>query len=414
MSAPSASPRPASLAAVLEGAPADAFVALATGSALTGWALAYDAPPLYLAMLQSLFVGMQVLQPLAAWVTQRVSRRPLAIGLVLLSRGVWLVMSLVTVLDVPRDAALAVLLAVAAISAAAHVARENTLGTWLGDIVPAASRGAFYAQRSRLAVVASSVASVLLATLLSTRPDRGALGVLGGVIAGLGCLSAWAFLRMPLGPEPRSLRRGTLSDALLAPGVSTYLRYQLAFAFVVSPGVAFFSYWVLHGVGGTYLLLAIHAVVLAVARVSSAPLWGRVVDVEGPRRVLVLCSMGTGLMPLLWTTLTPDRHWPLLVDAVISGVLWGGQSIALFDVPLRLSRPAERAQVLALGAVAAGLGWLAGSAFFGRLTELLSTSVSEPLRWVFVVAGVGRMLAALVATRIPTTRSEPDLDLTHA
>lgn len=393
---------------MVEGAPADAFVTLATGSALTAWALAYDAPPLYLALLQSLFVGMQVVHPVGAWLTQRVPRRHLAIHAVLVSRLSWLAMTAAALADAPRAIVLPLLFAVTALSAVAHVVRENVLGTWLGDVVPAHERGRFAAKRSRIGVAAATTGSLLMAALVDGGLGRGALAALAATVALLGVASALLFARMPA-PGDAPPRGATLREVWADARVHPYLHYQLAFAFAVSPGLAFFSYWVLHRNQGTFLVLSAHALLLAVARILSAPLLGRLVDRRGARTVLAACSAGTAAMPLLWTTLAPGALWPLAIDAVMAGVLWGGHTIAAFDVPLRISTPATRPQVLALGAVASGLGWLLGSLFFGRMAEdLAALGVDEPLRWVFAACALARVVTGLAALRI--TSGEPALD----
>jgi MFS family permease len=409
MDEPSPSPASPSRAAILEGAPAEAFVTLATGSALTAWALAYDASPLYLATLQSLFVGMQVLQPAGAWLTQRLPTRRLAIAAVLVSRLSWLLMSAAALLAAPRTVVLPLLIVVACLSAAAHVLRENALGTWLGDIVPAHARGRFFAQRSRVGVAAATTGSLVMALLFDGGLGPVALALVAAVVALLGLLSAWSFTRMPA-PSASRASRVSLREVWADPRVHPYLHYQLLFGFAVAPGLAFFSYWVLDRMEGTFLVLSGHAVLLAVARIAAAPLLGRLVDRNGARVVLAACSAGTALMPLLWITLAPGALWPLALDAVVAGTLWGGHAIAAFDTPLRISTPASRPQVLALGAVAAGAGWILGSLFFGRLAEGLQTAhVGEHLRWVFGLCALARVAAGLTALRItPEPAADPD------
>jgi hypothetical protein len=132
------------------------------------------------------------------------------------------------------------------------------------------------------------------------------------------------------------------------------------------------------------------------------------VDQHGSRIVLTVCAAGTALPPLIWMAITPGGLWPLALDAVVAGVLWSGYAIAIFDLPLRISTPSLRPQVLALGAVAAGLGWTLGSLFFGRLAEHLeATGVSEPLRWIFGLCALGRASAGLMALRITGVPAEP-------
>lgn len=388
-------------AAALEGAPADAFLTLATGSALTGWAITLQASPFYLGALQSLFIGMQVLHPLGAWLTQHAPRKRLATTAALVSRLVWLPMAAVALVDLSNDARLACLFAVTAISAGANVLRENAQGAWLGDVVPARVRGRFFAQRSRAGVLASSVASLLLAILLDpgSAPSPHALAVLALCVALLGVASAVLLQRIEASDAHGA--PATLKEALDDPRLHPLLHYQLAFSFAVSPGLAFFALWVIQRMEGSYLVLAAHAALLAVTRIVSAPFWGRMVDRAGARSVLVVCSVGTAIMPILWMTLEAGFLWPLVLDAIASGVMWGGQSIAMFDLPLRASNARTRPRALALSATAAGLGWMLGSLFFGRLAQVLPTVTHvEPLLIVFGLCALGRASAGLLALRV--------------
>jgi MFS family permease len=391
---------PGTGAAALEGGPADAAVTLVTGTALTAWALAYEASPLALSLLQSVFVGMQIAQPVGAWLVQRMRGRVLPIAAVLVSRLSWLVMSAAALLEAPSEVVLPLLFAVAALSALANVIRENAIGTWLGDIVPAHARGRFFAQRSRVGVVFASLASFLMASLFDGQLGPRALAGLAAIVALLGLVSAALFARMPP-PHPPPASPRTLREAWSDRSVHPYVHYHLAYAFALSPGLAFFSYWVLDRNGGTFFVLSAHALLLALTRIVVAPAMGRWVDRHGSRLVLTVCAAGTALPPLLWMAIAPGRLWPLAVDAVVAGVLWGGYAIAIFDLPLRIAPPSLRPQVLALGAVAAGLGWLLGSLFFGRLAEHLEAAgVSEPLRWIFGICALGRAAAGLLALRI--------------
>ena len=70
-----------------------------------------------------------------------------------------------------------------------------------------------------------------------------------------------------------------------------------------------------------FMLVAAHAVIVAALRIVSAPAWGRLVDTLGARPVLVVCSFGISIVPLIWLFVTPDRLWPIAIEAVVSGTL---------------------------------------------------------------------------------------------
>ena len=83
--------------------------------------------------------------------------------------------------------------------------------------------------------------------------------------------------------------------------------------------------------------MAIYTAVLAGARVFATPLWGRVLDRIGARPVLVVCSVGSALVSTLWMLAAPARLWPIALDAMLSGVLLGGQGLAAFAIPLSVA-----------------------------------------------------------------------------
>jgi hypothetical protein len=440
-------------AAILEGVPSEAFLALATGSALTAWALHLGADPLYLSALQSLLVGAQILHGFAAAVSSRRSPRRVAKAAVLVSRLAWAPMIAVPFLDLPHHVALAILFGVAMVSAVGHVFLQNSNGTWLGGIVPSEIRGRFFASRSRVGTAAVAVAAFVAALLLDHEADPADDGVALSVLAALACAAGiGSVLFMRRMPAPEHTRSSTEARSSIppdapappgAPGASAavttsavasmsspglelapapslletfrdrrlrpLLAYQLVLGAAISPGTAFFSLWLLDRLSLPYMALAGHALVIAVTRALVAPLWGRAVDRFGARPVLVLSTLGVAAMPLLWMASTPDFLWPLVLDAMISGALWGGQQIAMFDLPLRASAPRARPQALAAVAMMLGVGWIAGSWLFGALASVLTahTTLDEPLRVVFLLSAIGRASCALLALHVTDERAQP-------
>lgn len=401
-------------AAALEGAPAEAFFSLATGSALTAWALCLEADALYLSVLQSLLVGAQVLHGVAASVSAQKPQRRVATVAVLVSRLAWAPMIALPFLDVGHDAALALLLVVSLVSAVAHVFVQNAVGSWLGGIVPAGMRGRFFAGRSRIATAAMALGALAAALLLDRESDPNrdgpALAVLATLACAVGLASAWLMHRMPapVTHEEGALPRASLLATARDPRLRPLLVYQLLLGAAISPGTAFFSLWLLDRLALPYLALAGHAFVIALARALAAPLWGRAVDRFGARPVLVVSTLGVSAMPLLWMASSPDFVWPLVLDAIISGALWGGQQIAMFDLPLRASDARARPQALAAVAMALGLGWIGGSWLFGALASGLSAhgTFDEPLRVIFVMSALGRAACALLALRVTDDRAK--------
>src|SRR5438552_6517360 len=120
-----------------------------------------------------------------------------------------------------------------------------------------------------------------------------------------------------------------------------------------------------------FALVAAHGVAVAVVRIAAAPLWGRAVDRLGARPVLVLCSFGVTVVPVIWMLPTPDQLWPIALEALIAGVLWGGHGIASVDLSVALAPRAARPFYMASFATAGGLGFALASILAGLLASLL-------------------------------------------
>ena len=310
--------------------------------------------------------------------------------------------------------------------------------------MPSEVRGRFSASRSRVGTAAVALAALAAALLLDRESDPQhdglALSVLAALVCAVGLGSAWLMTRMPRparpadavetphatdtphaseaphandavdargGREPHG--RPTLLATARDPRLRPLLFYQLVLGAAISPGTAFFSLWVLDRLALPYMALAGHALVIAVTRALVAPLWGRAVDRFGARPVLVVCTLGVAAMPLLWMAASRDFVWPLVIDAMVSGALWGGQHIAMFDLPLRASDARARPQALAAVAMALGFGWIAGSWLFGALASTLTAhaALGEPLMVVFLLSALGRASCALLALRVTDDRAQP-------
>src|SRR5499425_252230 len=76
-------------ASLAEGAVAEVFGACAGGAVLTGWALYFGATPIVIGLLGALPYAAQIVQLPAAWLTQRVGAKPLAVVALGAARLAW-------------------------------------------------------------------------------------------------------------------------------------------------------------------------------------------------------------------------------------------------------------------------------------------------------------------------------------
>src|SRR2546421_8191402 len=118
-------------ASVAEGAAAEVFGACAGGAVLTGWALFLGASPVVIGLLGALPLAAQMVQVPAAWLTQRIGARPLAIVSIGAARLAWLPLVAVPFLHLAPATALMVFIGVVALAAILGVVGNNAWTAWM-------------------------------------------------------------------------------------------------------------------------------------------------------------------------------------------------------------------------------------------------------------------------------------------
>ncbi len=393
-------------ASIVEGGVSETWGVLASGSMLTAWGFFLGANATELAALHGLTMGAHVLHGPSGLLTEWVGRKRLAVLALTSARLAWLPMALSPLFGMDAASRLRLLLFVTACSAALQVVGQNAWSAWMGDVVPSSLRGRFFGARSVRVMFGASAASLLSASVLeSAWPRALTLPAIAGLVCVSGVVSCVLLARQlaPAVPRARPSLGGYL-EALRDPRARGLLVYQLAWGIAVAPGAAFFSVHVLGTLHAGFFVLAAHTLGIALMRALCSPAWGRVVDRVGARPVLVLCSAGVSVMPLLWCITSPANLWPLVLDSMISGCVWGGHGIAAFQLPLGIATPARRPYYLALFAMAAGIGFSMSTLLAGQLASALGGPGAD-LTPLFLASALGRFSCAWLALGVHDGRS---------
>jgi MFS family permease len=411
-------------ASIAEGAASEVFGACAGGTVLTGWALYLGASPVVIGFLGALPLAAQVVQIPAAALTHRLGAKRLAVATIGASRVIWLSLVALPFLHLPVSTGLAVFLAVIGIAALLGVVGSNAWTAWMGDLVPGPIRGRFFGRRMVYLSIAGTLTSLCAGLALDVLGPRGfkgeTLAALAAVACAAGVASIWLLLQQhDPGHEPdrpcpmwREVARSVRD-----PAARPFLGYLFGWNVAVGVSASFFSFHMLANLKMGFALAAVHGIAVAIVRIVTAPAWGRVVDRFGARPVLIVCSFGISLIPAIWLFATPDRWWPIALEALLGGTLWGGHGIAAFDLSIGLSPRTTRPFYLGAFATAGGLGFAASSMLAGLLAHGLTTPLHVlGASWgathvLFLLSAVGRAAAAGLALRIdePAARSVTDM-----
>jgi MFS family permease len=411
-------------ASVAEGATAEVFGACAGGTILTGWALYLGASPFVIGLLAALPLAAQAGQLPAAWLTHRLGARRLAIAAIGVSRLVWLPLVALPFLHVHASTGLTLLIAVMAAAAIFGVVGNNAWTAWMGELVPGAIRGRFFSRRMVYLSISGTVASLAAGLALDMLGPRGWQGETLAALAAVACAAAVASICLLLqqedpgrGEERTAPAWREVAKVVRDPSARPFLGYLLAWHVAVGLSASFFSFHRLANLKMGFVLAAAHGIAVCVVRIVAAPAWGRIVDRFGARPVLVVCSFGISVVPAIWLFPTPERLWPIALEAIVSGALWSGHGIAGFDLTIGLSPRRARPFYLATFATACGLGFAASSI----VAALLAQSLTAPLHvlgssWsnvhvLFLLSALGRAGAAVLSLRIeePATRGVSEL-----
>jgi MFS family permease len=205
-------------------------------------------------------------------------------------------------------------------------------------------------------------------------------------------------------PKPR---KSDLLRAWTDPRVRRALAFQ--FAWAAASGLATPAFYGIHMVGNLhagFALLSVYTSALAVLRIATAPLWGKAIDRAGSKPVLLACSFGLSLSPLLWLVARDGMLWPIFVDAIVCGALLAGQSLASFSLPLAISSVEGRSFQLAGFATAAGVATALASIAGGALVHALPDRTmvfgfpAHAAQLLFLASGALRLGAAAAGLRI--------------
>ncbi len=303
--------------------------------------------------------------------------------------------------------------------------------SWMGSLVPARRRGAFFAGRTRLTMITSFGVFACGGALLGWF-DQYELAWLGFFLllllaaAGRG-ISALHLHRMH-DPDQHHVPGGasfvdTLGRVRESFHHRAFREYSLFFAAMqgaVAISGPFFSVYMLNNLGYSYWQYTGNVGVSILTQFFTLSTWGYICDRWGNRLVMVTSCCMLPVLPALW--LFSENYYYLLGVQVMSGLAWGGFTLStsnyLYD--LRPAR-ADFASYAAVQSSVSAVGVFCGALLGGYLASALPHLVALlPESWqlehsvVLIFATSSLLRVGIAAWFIPRSvelrvRHRPDL-----
>jgi predicted MFS family arabinose efflux permease len=146
--------------------------------------------------------------------------------------------------------------------------------------------------------------------------------------------------------------------------------------FSASFGAPFFHPFMLKTLGMSLTAMQVYNSAFIVAMAVTASLWGKVVDRFGNKPVLRCLIALAALNASAYVFMEPGRYWWIWLEAVTSGAMWAGATVATTNFIIRLSPEGSRDSYVAVYAVAAGLCGLVGTIGSGQVVAMLPSVIS--------------------------------------
>jgi len=369
------------------------------------------------------------MQLLSIWIGARLPRKNLVVAVAAFQALVVATIGWIATQNLSRPSVWLIVLA-SVYSAALNLIQPHWRA-WMGSIVPARRRGAFFSIRTRLTMVSSLLIFIAGGGMLTLCAQRGNPGLgfaLLFAFAALGRACSSTLLWKMHDPEPQSqdhshrILRASISQlvsGLREPGFRHYTYFLSGMMGAVAISAPFFAVHMLSGLGFTYLEYSINAAASIVTQFLLLGFWGRFSDRHGNRVVILLTGGVLPCLPLLWLV-SPNYYYLLLVQ-ILSGAAWSGFSLstANFLYDLRPHRTGFAAYAAAQASITAGMvfvGGLAGgflAAYAPRLVVLMPDALapSSPLFLVFAASAALRVLVIawfIPRAQEPQVRRRPD------
>lgn len=397
-----------------------AYYSVMSGSGetyLSAYALFLKASTAQIALLAALppLLG-SLAQLFSAWFGQRIGKRKVIIlSGVVLQALMWLPMVWLPYFF-PQHAVKILIVCAVLLYAAGHLANP-VWSSLMGDLVPDAKRGQYFAMRSSFMNLASFFALIAAGALLNffQANDNTRMGfvIVFSVAAVARLMSVYHISHMVEPPQPVGAKRGVSYKGLLQRlKQSSFVRFSLFFAlmnFAVCIASPFFTVYMLRDLHFSYLQFMGVTTASVLMQFLALRMWGRISDSFGNRLILMITGSVIAVIPALW--LLSTNYWFIVLIHMLSGLVWAGFSLSASNFVYDAVAPSNRAMYVAVNSVLSSSGIFVGSLlggflgmYFSKHASIFGLTIDWPssLSWVFLISALARV--SMAAIFIPQLR----------
>jgi MFS family permease len=269
--------------------------------------------------------------------------------------------------------------------------------SWMGDLVDKEERGAYFGRRNKITGFASFITFIIAGYLLQLFSGGTTIEYVGFfLLFGIAFASRVAsFIYLTKKYEPRfeinHESRFSFIDFVKDSFSRSFNRFVLYLSLMnlsVYVAAPFFTVYMLKDLHFNYAAFTIITATSILVKFLMMPVWGKITDKHGTRKVLTITGILMPFSPLLW--LFSNDFLYLIMAQVYSGFVWAGFEIASFNYIFDATTPQKRPTCVAYFNVLNGIMIFIG-AMLGTLLVKYNNLFWSVYLLVFLVSFILRI-----------------------
>jgi len=274
--------------------------------------------------------------------------------------------------------------------------------SWMGDLVYEKERGSYFGRRNRIAGLASFFSFLIAGFVLQRFADGTTTQYIGFVViftmAFFSRIVSFVYLTKKYEPEYKTVSEAQFSFLEFIKqarfrNYGLFVIYLCLMNFSVFLAGPFFAAYMLYDLKMSYMTFTIVNAAALIVKYISMPVWGKVSDYYGSKKVLSLAGFLMPIVPLLW--LFSKETIYIIIIQMYSGFIWAGFEIASFNFIFDTTTPQKRATCVAYYNVLNGAAIILGAMIGGLIVRYNNVFWSKYL-FIFLVSFACRYVVSFI------------------
>lgn len=266
------------------------------------------------------------------------------------------------------------------------------------DVVPLSWRGRFFGTRNMVMGLVTIVMTLLAGQLITHMGSISGYQIAFLVAFGIGMASTYSYAQIKepeRSVQPQAKQEYSLSSLLTTLRADrsflAFCLYAMIWNFSLNIAGPFFNVYLVKTLSATAFMVGFLSIVSSISGLPAQRLFGQLNDRWGPHKVILVTGSIIPVVPFAWYFIT--SAWHVVPINIVSGFLWAGYNLAMFNLLLAIAPEAQRARYSAMFQISVTISLALGASVGG----LIANHWGIPL--VFVVSAIGRAIGAGVFAR---------------